>query len=301
MPLPRISIVTPSYNQAQYIGWTVRSVLLQRYPDLEYIVMDGGSTDGTMRALEPYAARFARLVSERDKGQSDAVCRGFARSTGEIMAYLNSDDMLAPGALHAVARYFAEHPEVDAVYSHRCTVDGRNRAKWYWMLPRHSDWYQVRWDLIPQETCFWRRRVFERCGNVDPTYRFALDYDLFARFMKEGARFVRLNRFLGVFREHDEAKTSQWMTTVGAEEIGRVRARYGIELPKLAPLWSARFYYGALRRGGAFAASGRSLPGCLPGLGYDYNEVWGGLLDDPRLPPTPVARTEADKLQGELA
>src|SRR5690349_19447042 len=143
MSLPRISIVTPSYNQAQYVGWTARSVLLQRYPNLEYIVMDGGSTDDTMRVLAPYADRCAHLVSERDKGQSDAVHRGFLRATGEIMSYLNSDDMLAPGALHTVARFFADHPDVDAVYSHRCTVDGRNRAKWYWMLPEHDDWYQV--------------------------------------------------------------------------------------------------------------------------------------------------------------
>ena len=86
MPLPRISIVTPSYNQAKYVGWTVRSVLLQRYPDLEYIVMDGGSTDGTMEVLAPYAERLAHLVSERDKGQSDAISRGFERSTGDVRA-----------------------------------------------------------------------------------------------------------------------------------------------------------------------------------------------------------------------
>ena len=94
--LPKISIVTPSYNQAQYIGWTMRSVLLQRYPNLEYILMDGGSNDGTMGVLAPYRDRLAHLTHARDKGQSDAVSRGFARSTGEIMSYLNSDDMLAP-------------------------------------------------------------------------------------------------------------------------------------------------------------------------------------------------------------
>src|SRR5688572_20116535 len=100
--IPRITIVTPSYNQARFIGWTARSVFLQRYPNLEYVVMDGGSTDDTMEVLAPYAGRFAHLVSERDKGQSDAICRGFARSTGDIMGYLNSDDMLAPGTLKFV-------------------------------------------------------------------------------------------------------------------------------------------------------------------------------------------------------
>src|ERR1700722_11657296 len=127
---PRISIVTPSYNQAQYIGWTVRSVLLQRYPNLEYIVMDGGSNDGTMGVLAPYRDRLTHLSHASDKGQSDAVSRGFARSTGEIMSYLNSDDMLAPGALAFVADFFARSPDVDVVYSHRCTVDGDNIVRW---------------------------------------------------------------------------------------------------------------------------------------------------------------------------
>jgi glycosyltransferase involved in cell wall biosynthesis len=285
MPLPRISIVTPSYNQARFVGWTVRSVLLQRYPNLEYIVMDGGSKDETMKVLEPYAHRLAHLVSERDKGQADAVQRGLARSTGDIMAYLNSDDMLAPGALRLIAKYFDEHPSVDVVYSHRCTVDDANRVRWYWILPRHSDWYMSRWDLIPQETCFWRRRMFEKCGNVDPEYRFALDYDLFIRFMRAGARFVRLNRFLGVFREHDEAKTSQLLQTVGADETRRVWKKYGVTARPMDPLRSARFYYGVLRRGQEFAAKNRKLPGALPGTGYNYNDVWGGLLHADALPP----------------
>ncbi len=284
MDKPRISIITPSYNQAAYIGWTVRSVLLQRYPDVEYIVMDGGSTDDTLRVLEPYADRLAHLVSERDNGQSDAIHKGFARSSGEIMAYLNSDDMLAPGTLNFIASYFARHPEVDAVYSHRCTVDAHNKMLWYWILPEHDDWYMMRWDLIPQETCFWRRRLFEECGNIDPTFRFAMDYDLFMRFMLKG-RFIRLNRFLGVFRQHDQAKTSQLLETVGAEEIKQVWKRYGLESRRFDLLRSGRFYNAVVRRGDKFAAQRRTLPGALPGTGYNYNEVWGGLLDEPRLPP----------------
>src|SRR5436305_7493616 len=98
MKLPRISIVTPSYNHADYIEWTVRSVLLQRYANLEYIVMDGGSKDATCEILAPYQNHFAHFVSQKDAGQADAIARGFQRCTGDIMAYLNSDDMLAPGA-----------------------------------------------------------------------------------------------------------------------------------------------------------------------------------------------------------
>ena len=297
MPLPRITIVTPSYNQARFIGWTARSVFLQRYPELEYILMDGGSTDETMRVLEPYADRFAHLVSERDKGQSDAISRGFARSSGEIMAYLNSDDMLAPGTLHYVAQFFHDHPDVEVVYSHRCTVDEHNKVLWYWLLPRHSDWYMTRWDLIPQETCFWRRRLFEKVGNIDPSFRFAMDYDLFLRFMRAApGRMRRLDRFLGVFRQHDEAKTTRLMETVGAEEIRRVWKHYGIAPSRLDPFRSARFYHGVIRAGDKFAVKRGKLPGALPGVGYNYDQVWGGLLDEDRLPPLAAERVGAGAL-----
>jgi glycosyltransferase involved in cell wall biosynthesis len=283
---PRISIVTPSYNQARYVGWTARSVFLQRYPNLEYILMDGGSKDDTVKVLEPYRDRFAYFVSERDKGQSDAVHRGLQRATGDILAYLNSDDMLAPGALHFVADFFRRNPDVDVVYSHRVTVDSSNKALYYWILPRHWRWYQMRWDLIPQETTFWRRRVFEQCGNVDPSFRFALDYDLFSRFMNAGARFVRVNRFLGVFRTHEEAKTTQWLNTIGEDEINRVRQRNGITFRRMDRFISARVFYGVWRNGEKFAAKGTKLPGALPGVGYDYDECWGGLLNsDAPLPP----------------
>ena len=204
--MTRISIVTPSFNQARYVRRAVRSVLLQDYPDLEYMVFDGGSTDGTLNVLAPYLDRLAHFHSGPDQGQSDAIATGFGRSTGQIMAWLNSDDMLAPGTLHFVARYFAEHPEVDAVYSHRCIVDENDRVTSYWILPQHSDYLMRRWDMIPQETCFWRRRLFEKCGNLNRSYHFALDYDLFLRFMAWG-RFARVNRFLGAFRKHKQAKT----------------------------------------------------------------------------------------------
>lgn len=284
MDLPKISIVTPSFNQAAFIEWTVRSVLMQRYPNLEYILMDGGSTDGTQEVLEPYRDRFAHYESARDKGQSDAIHRGFNHATGEIMAYLNSDDMLAPGALQFVARYFAEHPEVDALYSHRCTVDENNKVLYYWILPPHDDWYISRWDIIPQETCFWRRSLFEESGNIDPEFRFAMDYDLFVRFMQHG-KMVRVNRFLGAFRKHEAAKTSQFLETIGTEEIQRVWKKYGFTKSKLDGLRSARVFHRVNRRGGAFAYWRRHLPGILPGVGYDYDRVWGGLLNDKRLPP----------------
>jgi glycosyltransferase involved in cell wall biosynthesis len=283
MKMPRISIVTPSYNQAAYIGWTVRSVLLQRYPNLEYIVMDGGSTDGTQAVLEPYRSQFAHYVCEKDNGQSDAVARGFERCTGQIMGYLNSDDMLAPDALQFVADFFGQHPDVDAIYSHRVTVVEDNRVVSYWILPPHSNYLMQRWDLIPQETCFWRRSLFERAGNIDPSFRFALDYDLFLRYMQVG-RFVRVNRFLGAFRYHSTAKTHTLLAEVGQEEIRRVRQMHGVKIHRGESMLGGVYSLLVQRAGARHATLRRIKPGALPGKGYDYDELWGGMLNESRLP-----------------
>ncbi len=278
---PRISIVTPSFNQGPFIERTMRSVLLQGYPDLEYAVCDGGSRDGTMEIVDRYRGAMAWATSGPDGGQSDAIAKGLARSTGEIMAWLNSDDVLAPGALDAVAEEFAKHPEVDVVYSHRVVIDPDDRVLYYWILPTHSNFLMARHALIPQETCFWRRRVWESAGAVDPRFGFAMDYDLFTRFMGV-ARFKRLDRFLGAFRVHPSSKTSSQLRTVGAGEIQRVRESRGLKRE-----WHHRGLGRLLHRwvdahGEYFARSGKSKPGSLPGVGYDYDQVWGGKLKAPR-------------------
>ena len=273
----KISLVTPSYNHERFIERTVRTVLLQRYRDLEYILMDGGSTDRTMEVLEPYRDRIDDLVSERDEGQADAIAKGFERSTGEIMGWLNSDDMLAPDALDYVAWFFETHPDIDAIYSHRLAVDENDKAIWYWILPTHSTYLMSRWDLIPQETCFWRRSLWEKAGNVDGSFQFAMDYDLFTRFMKIG-RFQRVNRFLGAFRQHDAAKSSQLLGTIGLQEIERVWRENGIKAHTLTPIISHLFRSTVRYRNFRFRRSEVALPGGLPGIGYDYDGVWGGLL-----------------------
>jgi len=283
---PKITIVTPSYNQAQFIIWTVRSVFLQRYPNLEYILMDGGSTDGTTELLRPYHHRFAHLTSKRDKGQSQAIRKGLDLSTGDIVAYLNSDDMLAPGALHFVARFFTTNPEIDAVYSHRCIVDVKNTVTGYWILPPHSNYLMSHWDLIPQETCFWRRRLLEKCGNINEDYLFAMDYELFVRYMKH-VRFKRVNRFLGAFRWHDQSKTSTLITTVGEKEIRQIWKTYGLAPNTLERRIGNVFSSWVRLAGQHFAKKGYVLPGNLPGIGYNYDEVWADLLSESGLPSRP--------------
>ena len=161
----RITIATPSFNQGRFIARTARSVLEQGYPRLEYFIQDARSSDNTLEALREFGDRVG-LRSEPDGGQADAVNRGLARGTGDIMAYLNSDDILLPGTLHYVADFFARHSEIDVVYGHRIVIDEDDREIGRWILPPHSN-RAISWaDWIPQETLFWRRalwRELRRC------------------------------------------------------------------------------------------------------------------------------------------
>jgi GT2 family glycosyltransferase len=224
---PTISIVTPSYNQAAFLPHTLSSVLDQGYPALEYVVQDGGSKDGTQEVLERFRPRLHHAESRPDLGQAHALNLGFAHTRGELMAYLNSDDLLLPGSLSYVARYFAAHPEVDVVYGHRILLDEQGLEIGRWILPPHRDGHLYYADYVPQETLFWRRGIWDRAGGqVDASFQFALDWDLLLRFLEAGAHMVRLPRFLGAFRVHDAQKTSRQLAGIGALEMDRLRHRY---------------------------------------------------------------------------
>jgi len=223
---PSITLVTPSFGQAAFLERTLRSVLEQDYPRLEYIVQDGGSRDGSTDILDRYRARLARCVSAPDRGQAHALNLGFSETTGDVMGYLNSDDLLLPDALHEVAAAFERHPEVDVVYGHRVVIDEEDREIGRWVLPSHDDAVLSWADYVPQETLFWRRRIWERVGaHMDESFRFALDWDLLLRFRDAGARFLRLPRFLGGFRVHAAQKTSAQMENLGLVEMARLRER----------------------------------------------------------------------------
>ena len=224
--VPRISIVTPSYMQASFIERTIDSVLGQRYPNLEYFVQDGGSSDGTRDILERRSAELSGWESQRDGGQSQAINLGFARTQGDVMAWLNSDDLLLPGSLAYVADYFMRNPDVDVVYGHRLLIDERDKQIGRWIMPAHSDEVLSWADFVPQETLFWRRRIWDKIGaRVDDSFRFAMDWDLLLRMRDAGARFVRLPRALGAFRIHTQQKTSAEISDVGFREMGRLRER----------------------------------------------------------------------------
>jgi carbamoyltransferase len=223
---PKISIVTPSFNQSEFIERTLKSVLDQSYPNLEFYVQDGGSSDDTTDVLRRYSDHLTGWASCQDNGQSQAINVGFNKSSGEIMAWLNSDDILLPGALDYVAEYFTRHPEVDVVYGHRLLINHNDQQIGRWMMPAHDDAVLSWADFIPQETMFWRRSIWEKSGgHIDESFRFAMDWDLLLRFREAGARFVRLPRFLGGFRIHPQQKTSAVISEIGVQEMSRIRQR----------------------------------------------------------------------------
>src|SRR6267143_4778773 len=223
---PKISIVTPSFNQGTYLERTLRSVIGQNYPNFEYIVQDGGSSDGSVDILKKHGDSLKHWESARDGGQHYGINLGFRHATGEIMAYLNSDDFFLPGTLAYVADYFSRHPEVDVVYGHRIIVDEEDREIGRWVMPRHDNEVLSWVDYVPQETLFWRRRIWDKVGGqIDESFQFAMDWDLLIRFRDAGARFVRLPRFLAAFRVHPSQKTSAQIEDLGAREIYRLRRR----------------------------------------------------------------------------
>jgi glycosyltransferase involved in cell wall biosynthesis len=223
---PSISIVTPALNAAQFLQETLNSVLGQEYPDLEYIVQDGGSRDDTLSILEAHASQLAHVDSRPDSGMAQAVNRGFDHASGEIMAYLNADDVLLPGTLHFVADYFTSHPDVDVLYGHRVLIDATGAEIGRWVMPAHDDDVLSWADFVPQETLFWRRSIWEQAGGqMDETFKFALDWDLLLRFRRAGARFRRVPRFLAAFRVHPGQKTSAELGDVGSAEMERLRTR----------------------------------------------------------------------------
>lgn len=223
MALPRISVVTPSFNQARYIERTIESVLGQEYPDLEYFVMDGGSDDGSAEIIRRYAERLTGWVSEPDAGQAAAIVAGFERSSGEILAWINSDDCYLPGALHAAAAAFEANPRAALIYGDMVFVDSEGGPLALDALPayRHEDLKRV--CVIPQPAAFWRRDAYEAAGGLDTGFQFAFDYDFFLRLAEIG-KIVHLPRLMTEFRYHSETKTNRAQDT-WAEEDQRLLMR----------------------------------------------------------------------------
>jgi glycosyltransferase involved in cell wall biosynthesis len=230
---PCISIVTPSLNQAKYLEQTINSVLVQGYPNLEYILIDGGSTDGSVGIIKKYEPQLSYWESQQDNGQYDAIQKGFEVSHGEIMAYLNSDDLYLPWTLGVVAEIFTKFPNVDWLTTSNVmmtTHDNRlnfgvpiyNRSH-RWFYSTRGKLFKSR-GFIPQESTFWRRTLWEKTGaKLETERKYAGDLELWSRFYQYSSPAL-VNVPLGIFRYHKEQKTAQLDKYI--EEANDVLSRF---------------------------------------------------------------------------
>ena len=205
--LPLVTIVTPSFNQASFLEETIKSVLNQTYPNIEYIIMDGGSTDGSLEIIKKYVSQLAHWVSEKDRGQTDAINKGFALANGEVLAWLNSDDTLLPNAVEEAVAYLSVHPDVGMVYGDANYIDDKSKVIGKFPaaetdLPRLRKGYVH----IPQQASFFRKSLWNQVGPLDPEFFFAMDYDLWVR-LAERSGLKYLPGTWANFRLHADAKT----------------------------------------------------------------------------------------------
>lgn len=206
MQYPKVTIVTPSYNQAEFLEETMLSVLNQDYPNLEYIVVDGGSTDGSVDIIKKYEDRLAWWVSEPDNGQSEAINKGFARATGEIFNWLNSDDILYPYAIRIAVHFLKKNPHCELVYGNRIVIDQKGRIVDV-LEPVSTNKMLAKFAYrIPQETTFFTADLWRRVNGLNESLHFVMDTDLWHRFMKE-TDFFYIPEFLGAYRKHEESKS----------------------------------------------------------------------------------------------
>jgi glycosyltransferase involved in cell wall biosynthesis len=237
MQIPTISVVTCSFRQARYLERAMRSVLEQDYPSLEYIVIDGGSSDGSAEIIRRYARALAYWVCEPDRGQTDALIKGFARASGEVWGWLCSDDLLLPGALRTVGEYFARHPRVMAAYGDALWIDAGGR----FLRPKKEMGFN-RFVLlhdhnyIPQPAMFWRRELYRRVNGLDARFDLAMDADLWARFSAV-TRIAHIPAYLACMRFYGQQKTRARRSDALLEDaILRAREAGGGALPQALAL-----------------------------------------------------------------
>jgi glycosyltransferase involved in cell wall biosynthesis len=248
--LPLVSIITPSYNQAHFLEFTIRSVLEQDYHNIEYILVDGCSTDGSVDIIHRYADRLAWWVSEKDAGQTDAINKGFARAKGDILAWLNSDDTYEPHAIAEAVEFLRSHPEVGMVYGDANFINesGRLIGRFPAAQTDHKR-LQRGYVHIPQQASFWRAGLWRKVGPLDPSFYFAMDYDLWVRLARVSELFYH-PRLWANFRLHTQGKTFAaddrcWPEMLrvhyrdGGSWLGILPAKYLIR-KVVAPLINAR-------------------------------------------------------------
>ena len=208
MNFPKISIITPSFNQGQFIEETILSILNQDYPNIEYIIIDGGSTDVTVEIIKKYSNRITYWISEKDSGQSEAINKGFKMSTGEIVGWINSDDVLIAGAIKTVMEYFVNNREIDFLIGYTLVMDVKSRILYNYFTLKQRRWYAKHGIYhISQPSMFWNKKIFEIVGYLREDFHARMDQEFLIRVLKNSYKIGQVKKILSGFRVHDESKT----------------------------------------------------------------------------------------------
>lgn len=219
-----ISIITPSYNQGKFLEATIRSVLLQSYPQIEYIIIDGGSTDNSLEIIKNYQKELSYWVSEPDSGQSDAINKGLRKSNGEILGWLNSDDILAPNAVSRAVDVFIKNPVVDVVHGRKDRIDADGKLIPTPKVPIDFEDFTPKNALcenyVNSAGAFWRRSIMEKVGYLDEDLHYVMDYEYWLRMIVAGANFRRIGgNLVAKFRVAEHAKTVSQLEQSALEDI----------------------------------------------------------------------------------
>ncbi len=244
----KFSIVVPSYNQGGTIGQTLDSLIAQKQDvDLEIIVMDGGSTDETCQEIRMREANISKWVSQPDAGQADALIKGYSFTTGEILGWLNSDDLLLPGALKKVSKVFSTQVDIDLVYGDMLVIDCENEViKKQREIDFDSDVLLWVYNYIPQPSAFWTRRAYDQSGGLDRFKHCAMDYELWVRMLSSGAKFKHIAEYLSCFRVYASQKNQRYRSISDLEDL-EVRDNFLSRHPSKAEL-RFKYYWHKTRR-----------------------------------------------------
>lgn len=205
---PKISIITPSFNQGQFIEETILSILNQDYSNIEYIIIDGGSNDNTVDIIKKYSERITYWVSEKDSGQSEAINKGFMKATGDIVCWINSDDILMPGAVKKVMQYFSEHPDIKFINGYVLLIDKNSNILFNYFILKQKNWYAKHGIFyVSQQAMFWKRSLFNSIGYLKEDFHAMMDREFLIRVLKNKIKVGQIKKTLSGFRRHEASKT----------------------------------------------------------------------------------------------
>lgn len=226
---PKISTVTPCFNTGRFLEKTILSVLNQNYPNHEFIIIDGGSTDGSLEIIKKYEKYLAFWVSEKDRGQSDAINKGFSMARGEIINVQETDDIFLPGAFYKIAELFRDNPDKDIIYGDRLDIDENDTIiRESKFIPFSLVVYQYDGMLLGPQSAFWKRDLFSKIGMFNIDLHYTMDYDFFLKAAKTGVKFKYVPYFFSAMRRHSNSKTEKFLGTPSHQkELDVIDKKYG--------------------------------------------------------------------------